>query len=71
MSETVYTSINIIALRCLIERLCKDKFEISAAYNGLQAVEMVQRMTYDLIFMDINMPLMDGIQATKIIREIE
>lgn len=37
--------------------------------NGAKAVKIVQEQTFDLIFMDLNMPEMDGIAATKIIRQ--
>jgi two-component system, sensor histidine kinase len=36
--------------------------------NGKEAVEATQNNSYDLIFMDLNMPVLDGIEATKIIR---
>jgi len=41
------------------------------AFNGEEAVEKVKDKNYDLIFMDINMPVMNGIDATKAIRALE
>lgn len=41
------------------------------ASNGKEAVNMFKNNKYDLIFMDINMPIMDGIEAFKQIREYE
>ncbi|NLD93962.1 MAG: response regulator [Fibrobacter sp.] len=36
--------------------------------NGIEAIEVLEKKKYDLVFMDIHMPEMDGIQATRIIR---
>jgi PAS domain S-box-containing protein len=43
-------------------------FEITEASNGLIATQILKKQNFDLIFMDIQMPIMDGVEATMIIR---
>ncbi len=43
--------------------------EIKEAFNGEEAVKLLQQEVFDLVFMDIQMPVMDGFQATHIIRD--
>lgn len=44
------------------------KGKILKAYNGQEAIEVCKNQEPSLIFMDIQMPVVDGISATKIIR---
>lgn len=54
--------------RGLIER---DGHIVVTAENGSEAIELVRQLPFDLILMDIQMPVMDGLAATTVIRELE
>lgn len=57
--------INRFIMRSMLER---EGAVVVEAENGQQAVEATQEHDFDLILMDINMPVMDGVEATKAIR---
>lgn len=48
--------------------LQSQQYEITAVKNGQQVIEHLGREDYDAILMDINMPLMDGMECARQIR---
>lgn len=58
-------------LELLIYNLKKENYEVESASNGLEGVEKAKTFLPDLILMDIMMPIMDGIEAGKIIKTTE
>ena len=48
-----------------------EKYQMTAAKNGKQVLEMLEKEDFDLILMDLNMPVLDGVTCTKMIRDLE
>ncbi len=62
---------NMINQKLVVSILEGTGLNVDVANNGLEGLEKRKKNTYDLIFMDIQMPIMDGVEATHEILEYE
>jgi len=62
---------NLLNQRIVLFSLKKFNHAVTIANNGMEAVEKFRENNFDVILMDIMMPVMDGLEATVKIREVE
>ena len=73
--EQTYTDAKVLVVednqinqKVILGRLNKVKIKADVANDGKEAIEFISKNNYDLVFMDCHMPVIDGYEATRLIR---
>nr|WP_321257546.1 response regulator [uncultured Pseudodesulfovibrio sp.] len=62
---------DLVNQRYIVRLLQKMGCNVLLAENGAQAVDVLKEQAFDIVFMDVEMPVMNGIEATRLIRKVD
>ncbi|MBU4221337.1 MAG: response regulator [Euryarchaeota archaeon] len=69
MKKALVVEDNPINMELVMEILTANGFSADEAVNGEEAVARVEKKAYDIVLMDIELPGMDGVEATRLIKK--
>ncbi|KAL0488559.1 hypothetical protein AKO1_015801 [Acrasis kona] len=70
-SNVLVVDDNPINQKLLVRMLNRSGYQCEVADNGYEAVQKIMQNEYQAVMMDVEMPVMDGLEATRIVRQME